>query len=133
MLPQGLHIVDTNEAQEMPTRTYKLDFEHKQVSGYVDGIDAMAQAVRKIFETERYAFEIYTHNYGIEFENLIGQSPDFVIAVLESRITDALSADDRFIKLQDFAVTQINNTEITVSCKVITTQGIFEFREELNI
>ena len=34
------------------------------------------QAIRKIMGTERYAFVIYTANYGIELQRLVGK--DFV-------------------------------------------------------
>lgn len=131
MLPQGLRVVEQNAVEEMSSRTYKLDFERKRIIGYVDEYQAMMQAIRKIFETERYAWEIYSHEYGIEFENLIGESMDFVTTALKGRVEEALLADDRVKLIENFEVTQTSKTELLVSCTVVTTQGKLEVREEL--
>jgi len=131
MLPQGLRVVIENVAEEMPSKTYKLDFEHKRISGSIDSQEAMLQAVRKIFETERFAYEIYTAEYGIELTSLIGQSMDFVSTVLEGRIRDALSADSRVLDIADFRVTQLEKDVLEASGNIVTTQGTIGFREEL--
>jgi len=39
---------------------------------YIDGIDALEQAIRLVFATRRYAYPIYSHNYGNEFSKLYG-------------------------------------------------------------
>ena len=133
MLPQNPYPTISNDAVEMPSRTYKLDTHQKRIIGYVDDLDAMVQAIQKIFETERFAWQIYTHEYGIELESLIGQERDFVITVLESRIKDALLSDDRIIDLQDFQVEQTAKDTLTASGYVITTQGVVELREEISL
>lgn len=133
MLPQGLRVVDESSTVEMPSRTYKLDFERRRIDGYVDSMEAVAQAIQKIFETERYAWEIYSQNYGIELETLIGQQVDFVIAVLENRVKEALLADDRIQGVENFVITQTSKTVLTVECIVITSQGTLEVRKELNL
>jgi len=133
MLPQGLKVTLENTEGEMPSKTYKLDLEHKRISGTIDGQAAMLQAVRKIFETERFAYEIYTAAYGIELESLMGQSTDFVSAVLESRIKDALLADARILRLEDFQIVQPEKDVLEVSGTIITTQGNIGFREELRL
>ena len=131
MLPQGLNVNIQNAEEEMPSRTYKFDFVSKRISGIIDGQEAMLQAVRKIFETERFAYEIYTAEYGIERESLIGESMDFVSTVLESRIKDALLADSRVLDLKNFKVNTIDKETLEASGTIITTQGSVEFREEL--
>lgn len=131
MLPQGLRVAAENTVEEMPSRTYRLDFKHKRISGMVDGQEAMLQAVRKIFETERFAYEIYTAAYGIELESLLGQPTNFVSTVLESRIKDALLSDTRILGLTDFRVEQLEKDTLEASGTIITTQGALEFREEL--
>lgn len=133
MLPQNPYPTISNDVVEMPSRTYKLDTHQKRIIGYVDDLDAMVQAIQKIFETERFAWQIYTHEYGIELESLIGQEHDFVITVLESRIKDALLSDDRIIDLQDFQVEQTAKDTLTASGYVITTQGVVELREEISL
>ena len=132
MLPQGLKVVDESEEVELPSRTYRVDFQNHRILGYIDSTDAIYQAIHKIFETERYAWEIYSANYGIELETLLGQSMDFVIAILESRVTQAILADDRIRRVEDFTVTQTSQSSLEASCTLITSQGNLEIREELN-
>lgn len=132
MLPQGLKVVDNSSEVEMPSKTYKLDLKGKRIIGCVDSLEAIAQAVHKLFLTERYAWEIYTQAYGVEFESLLGQPTDFVLAIFESRIKDAILADDRIRGVKDFKVTKTDINTIVASCNVITSQGTFEVREELN-
>jgi len=133
MLPQNPYPIITSSDEEMPTRTYRLDMDSKRISGYVDDTEAMVQAVQKIVETERFAWEIYLHNYGIELESLLGQEIDFVISVLESRLQDAFLADDRILALKDFTVAQTGKNSLEASGLVITTHGIVELRKELNL
>mgnify|MGYP002508888460 CR=1 FL=1 len=134
MLPQGLRVIDASieSSTEMPSRTYKLDLQQKRIIGYVDNLEAVAQAVHKLFLTERYAWEIYSQAYGVEFESFLGQSTDFVLAIFESRVRDAVAADDRIRGIKDFKVNKTDISTIVASCTVITTQGTFEIREELS-
>ena len=132
MLPQGLRVIDNSDEVELPSKTYKLDLAQKRIIGYVDNLEAIAQAVHKLFSTERYAWEIYTQAYGVEFQSLLGQPTDFVLAIFESRVKDAILADDRILGVQDFKVTKTDISTIVASCTIITSQGNFRIREELN-
>lgn len=132
MLPQGLRIIDSSNEVELPSKTYKLDLEQKRITGYIDNLEAIRQAVHKLFLTERYAWEIYTQGYGVEFESLLGQPTDFVLAIFESRVRDAILADDRIRGVKNFNVTKTDISTIVASCTVITSQGDFEIREELS-
>lgn len=132
MLPQGLHVVDNSDEVELPSKTYKLDLKQKRIIGYVDSLEAISQAVHKLFLTERYAWVIYTHGYGVEFESLLGQPMDFVLAIFESRVKDAILADDRIQGAENFNVVKTDSSTIVASCTVITSQGTFEIREELS-
>ena len=55
-----------------PTLTYKLDFETKRISTKIDDFEAVMQAITKILYTERYSCVIYSGDYGVELERLIG-------------------------------------------------------------
>lgn len=132
MLPQGLRVVDNSDEVQMPSRTYKLDFERKRIVGHIDSVEAIAQAVHKLFLTERYAWEIYSQAYGVEFDSLLGKPTDFVFAVFESRLKDAILADDRILGIRDFKIAKTDKSTIVASCTVITSQGAFEIREELS-
>jgi hypothetical protein len=99
-----------------------VDRDAKTISGMVDGQDAMLQAYDKILTTERYAWEIYDQEYGVELENLIGSGMDYVKAVLKNRISDAFSADDRTVALADFSMEQEGKNTLTA---IMTAQTVF--------
>ncbi len=88
--------------EEQPTYTYEMNPESGLIRGYVDGIDAMEQAVYKILSTERYRYIIYSWNYGIELEDLFGQPVSYVCLELERRIREALLWDTRIEDVGDF-------------------------------
>ncbi|GFI02301.1 MAG: DUF2634 domain-containing protein [Lachnospiraceae bacterium] len=88
--------------EEQPTYTYKMDPESGLIRGYVDGIEAMEQAVYKILSTERYRYLIYSWNYGIELEDLFGQPVSYACPELERRIREALIWDGRIEEVGDF-------------------------------
>lgn len=104
MIPQNI-VTDNDigfEIMEQPSNTYRIDLENKRILGYIDGIDAVKQAIYKILFTERYNYAIYSWNYGIELQDLIGKSKDFVYFNLEKRITEALLQDDRINSVDNF-------------------------------
>ena len=131
MLPINPYTTEATDVVTMPSYSYRLDLHTKRIIGHIDGIDAMVQALNKLFETERFAWEIYTSNYGIELENLIGQEIAFVTTSLEGRIRDAIVADDRVIDLQSISITQTDKDTLTVDCWIETTVGVLEYRKEL--
>ena len=117
---------------EYPTKTYYLDKENKRIRGYTDGLDAIGQAVYKMLRTERYDYIIYDSNYGIELKALFGKDVYLACALLERRIKDALSADDRIVEVCDFDFTVTRNV-VAVKFKVVSTLGTTEEVYELNV
>lgn len=90
------------EITEQPTLTYRMDFQTKNIRGYADKQEAMQQAIYKILLTERYAYAIYSPNYGIETLDLYGEPVSWVCPELERRIREALLADSRITAVTDF-------------------------------
>ena len=80
---------------EQPSYTHKLDIDRSRVSGMTDNQDALIQAVYLILNVERYVYPIYSHNYGVELADLIGQPKDYAMSEAKRRITEALMQDDR--------------------------------------
>lgn len=106
---------NTLEFSEAPSYTYHLDLESKRVFGFVDGREAMVQAIFKILQTERYDFpKVYSDNYGVELRELIGQPIPYVLPEIERRITEALVWDTRITGVGDF--------EFDVAGKVVHTK-----------
>lgn len=104
MIPTVDIITDEITEVEYPTRTIKIEpmEDTNRLNGFVDGLDAIQQAISLILSTERYEYLIYSWDYGIELVDLIGQPMPFVMAELPRRITEALTQDDRIIDVTNF-------------------------------
>lgn len=115
------------------SNSYKLDDKKEHIKGNIDNIEAIKQAVYKILRTERYNYEIYDWNYGIELNDLIGKSKNFVKSEIIWRITDALIVDDRISEVFDFTFKDIDKTSILVSFKIRTDFGNENIMWEVSI
>lgn len=107
-LDEGLLLEDAIEDEEIidePTKTYRVF--NNRIAGNTNDLEAVAQAIDKILNTERFAYPIYSDNYGIEFETIIGQDYDLVNAEIERIVTEALSADERVIDIADLKLEKI--------------------------
>lgn len=87
---------------ERPDKSYKMDFNENNVTGFCDSIEAMKQTVFRILNIERYKYIIYSWNYGIETIDLYGEPVTYVCPELERRITEALCMDSRITDVSDF-------------------------------
>ncbi|MFC2476080.1 MAG: DUF2634 domain-containing protein [Catonella sp.] len=102
MIPESfISDVDLEEEIE-PHKTYRMNFKDNNIEGFVDGKDAIRQAIYKILGTERYAYPIYSWDYGIELSDLYGEDVRYVCAELEDRIKEALTQDERVTDVIDF-------------------------------
>lgn len=103
MIPENDGLIPDFEITEQPSYTYKINMDKNIIKGNIDyNLEAVKQAVYKILTTERYKYEIYSWNYGVELNELIGQPIPYVYAEIERRITEALTADDRIESVSDF-------------------------------
>lgn len=136
MLPKVEEVVEDLlediDTEEEPSRTYKLHMGQKRILGMTDELDAMHQAVYKILNTERYESLIYSDNYGVELQELIGQPMEYVLAELETRISEALLADDRIEEVTDFYFSG-KSGKVTVSFTVKTSLGELEENMEVEV
>jgi len=100
---EALDITAANLAiAENPTHTYYWDIYRGRIRGYTDGLEAMRQTIHHILFTERYAWPIYSHNYGIELADLFGKPVTYCIPKIKMRVTEALAWDDRIIDVTDW-------------------------------
>lgn len=106
-----------------PSFTYKILIERNRIIGNTDGQDAMAQAIYKILNTERYAYPIYSWNYGIELRDLFGRNMTYIAAELERRIREALLADDRITAVDGFSFSYPKKNAIHAEFKAHTIFG----------
>lgn len=130
MLPlNDKDILQIDESTE-PSNTFFIDFEKGRISGFVDEKEAVKQAIMLILNTERYKFLIYSWNYGIELEELIGTHPDIVEDEVERLISEALLQDDRITAVYDFEFSR-NKDTLLVSFKVDSVYGDIDIETEV--
>lgn len=85
----------------------------------------MKQAILLILSIERYDWAIYSPDYGIELNDLYGQSPYYVYPELKRRIVEALKHDDRVIDVYDFTY-EVQGEKLIVTFNVNTDYGQLE-------
>lgn len=115
-----------------PSLTYAMDLDQYRFVGKCDDVEAIQQAILKIFNTERYEYEIYSWDYGIELADLRGESMPYVMSEIKERIDDALTADDRIESVDDFEVEQTDKNTLHVKFTVTTASGD-EFETESEV
>ena len=108
---------------DMPSKTYRIDFQTGRISGTVDCREAMVQAIRKILQTERFQYRIYSWTYGMEGSQLIGKSRETALANLKQQLESALLQDDRILSITDLNVTDSGRRFLTVSFTANTIFG----------
>ena len=91
--------------------------------GKADGVEAQRQAILKILNTERYKHEIYSRDYGVKLADLRGMPFAYVMSEIPNRITDAITADDRFESCEDFEMEPAGKKALHVTFAVITADG----------
>ncbi|EQF26318.1 hypothetical protein QEW_1353 [Clostridioides difficile CD160] len=104
------------DVREEPSKTFKLNIEKNKVDGICDDVEALKQTIFLTLNTERYEHLIYSRNYGVELNDLIGEPISFVIPELERRIKEALILDDRIENVDNF---EFENQKGKVQCKFI--------------
>lgn len=104
----------------MTSRTYRITSD--RIAGYIDGIDAMKQAVWKRLMTERYVYDIYDDTYGLQTVDLIGKEYVYVASELEYRIRETLLNDDRISDVNQFQFKR-GKDYIWVGFNVVTIFG----------
>ena len=121
------------QTEQFANKTYKINFEEKRIIGEIDDLEAVKQAVYKILHTERFNSLVYTWDYGVEFENLIGKDYDFILGDLQRRIEEALLQDDRIERIENVKVDKKQNDSIDVSFIVISKYGNVTMGVNINV
>ncbi len=134
MIPlSGTNINGNIIVEKQPSLSYKMKLEKERIERNVDGIEAVKQMIYKTLMTDRYRFEIYDWNYGVELDDLLGKPKEFVKAELPRRIEDALIIDDRVEEVTDFEFTDVDKTTLAVKFTVKTIFGNVEAEKEVSI
>lgn len=128
-----LEIDSVAQAEELPTKTYRLDLDKGRIYGYVDKQKAMQQAIRKALITPRFKCLIYSNQYGSEIEDAVicnDATREYVRSVVPGFIKDALLPDARVLEVEDVEFefqddgAYINFTASTIFGKVVVEEVI---------
>lgn len=107
---------------QQPSLTWYINKETNRIQGQTDGLQAVQQAVEIILNVDRFRWQIYSPNSGMQWEGLLGQNPGYVASEVQRRIKDALSVDERVLGISNFQYTMNGNT-MTCSLTVNTVYG----------
>ncbi|MGG3310756.1 DUF2634 domain-containing protein [Paenibacillus lautus] len=133
MIPQsgtlqpGSEIVET---MAQPSLTYDLNLEEGTISGHIDGLEAVKQAVVKILQTRRFEHLIYSSNYGQELDSVIGRDQLWAYAEIERHIKEALLQDDRILSVDDMNITFVGDQAVA-EFTVRSVYGAFNMTKEV--
>lgn len=108
--------------EALPSKTFRLNHNNLTVTGTIDQIQAVEQAVFLILNVERYQWLIFSWNYGVELHNLIGKDPEYCLPEIERRVREALLQDDRITAVQDFQF-EINKKQVLTTFTVVSIFG----------
>jgi hypothetical protein len=131
-------VVEEFEYIQEPGLTYRMKVDQEdgtagQVLGYIDGRDAVEQAVYKILNTERGENEIYRGQYGVEIDDLLGMPIPYVIPEVDRRIKEALLMDDRIEAVGDFKFDIPKRGVLHVSFLVTSIYGDITINQNLEV
>lgn len=132
MIPQTINVLEDGY-KEQPSYTHRMNLNKNTISGRCDSLEAMRQAVYKVINTERYQYSIYSWNYGIELQDLIGLEVNYCMCEIERRIKEALKQDDRVKDAYDFEFETPKKGVIFVTFKASTTEGVVLAGRMVNI
>lgn len=133
MIPTGAVLTEEQiTEQQQPSYTYQVDFANKRIGNYVDGLEAVKQAVILILSTDRFQYFIYTTDYGMERIPFVGASQAVVRSELRRCVTEALLQDDRISDVREFQIS-FSGDEVLATFIVVTEFGNFEQEVRVNV
>lgn len=128
-----IDIEEVTEAEELPSKTYRLDLDKGRITGYVDELEAVNQVIRKVIITPRFKCLIYDDQYGSEIKEAIiadDATREYTEAVMENFIKDALLPDTRIVEVYDFTF-EFEADKAFISFKADTIFGETEIEEAI--
>lgn len=124
--------VEVIEQKDQTSRTYKIDFSSGRVGGFIDETDAMKQAIIKILQSERFLYPIYSWNYGIEMNAIVGKSYQVIASEIKRILREALLEDRRITDVYDVSYKQIDKRTLSVEFTASTVFGEVSIETEVS-
>ena len=124
LIHEMVHLQNLQDGVQDTSRsgTYHNKKFTKTITGTIDEVRAVEQAVFLILNVERYEWLIYSWNYGFEKKSLIGKPVDFCIPEIERRVKEALLQDDRITAVENFQF-EVNKKKVLTTFTVISIFG----------
>ena len=116
-------IIDNDKSA---TKVFEIDWDNNRLlSRHIDGSKAIDQTINVICSISLKETDIMPDWFGNEFSELYGMPRSFVKANIERLIKEALSDDDRIIKLENFRITDLEKA-IAVHFTIVAQDSVFE-------
>ena len=114
--------------------TYKMQIDKDRIYDFVDGAEALKQAIYKRLNTERDVYAIYK-NYGIKKKDLFGKEKRYAYMILTDRIKDSLLEDDRINEVRNFEYIEEKSRKdnVCISFDVDSVFGVINVEEVINL
>lgn len=119
------------ENQEYPSETFLIDKSIGRVTKVEGGLKAVKQMMEITLDTERYAYQIYSSNFGHELKKLVGRPSEYVKSMVKRRIQEAFSMDPRILSVDDFQFETTSKGTMHCSFSAHTVYGKIDSEVEL--
>lgn len=123
MLPQSeISLANGVVFADQPSLTWIADPVTNRLRGRGDNYEAVRQAVEIIVSVERFKWQIYTPNFGTDYDGLLGTEPGYAASELRRRLEDAFLPDNRILEIRDYSYT-FRGVSLTVTFTARTVFG----------
>ena len=115
---------ETVVVQEIP-REYGVNFQTGQLTGgIVEGLEAIKVWIWNCLKSERFRYALYSWQYGVEYEQYIGQpiSDEYLQSDCQIETEEALLENPYITGISDFEA-HLDGTTLHISFTVSTTLG----------
>lgn len=137
LIPQIENPIDyTTDVDTIPSKTYKLiikEDKNDRIIGYIDNLEVVKQAIYHILSVERYSYDIYSDNYGIELEQYTGRGIDYLKATIENTLQEALLIDLRIINVTVTDIITLQKDSVQVKFNVTSIYGDLQMEVNVNV
>lgn len=131
-LPQNVGVSTEFHYRDQPTNTFLIDWSSRQIAGMDSGLSAMRQAVEIMLQNERFRWQIYDSNFGVELEDLVGEEYDYIQSEIKRRIEEAFSVDNRILSVDNWVFSRGSSGTMTVTFSVQTVYGVIQQEVTIN-
>ena len=126
---------DPEELDEEPiNRTYGIDLRTHRIKGFVDGKEAVMQAIWKILSTVRHANYIYSEEYGCDIMNRVynsSLSDEYLNTDVPAMVEECLTQDERITGVSDFSWERSGSDGVRMQFTANTIYGDLQVEGEV--